>query len=144
MGARKLVDILRALPADQVVTLTAQGARLALQAGRGRFTLHALPPEQFPLVAPAPDLGPALQLPQALLRRLITQVEFAMAVHDIRYYLNGVLLVIEGDVLRLVATDGNRLALAEAHAAGRAAGAAGDPAAQGGARVAAPAERCRA
>jgi DNA polymerase-3 subunit beta len=111
--AGKLIDILRALPAAQGVTLKAQGNRLSLHGGRSRFTLQTLPAEGFPLVADAVDLGPSFGVAEPVLQGLIDQVEFAMAVHDIRYYLNGVLFVAEGRRLRLVATDGNRLALAE-------------------------------
>jgi DNA polymerase-3 subunit beta len=53
-------------------------------------------------------------VPQKTLKGLIDQVHFAMAVHDIRYYLNGILFVTEGKSLTLVATDGHRLALAQA------------------------------
>ena len=53
-------------------------------------------------------------VPQKVLKGLINQVHFAMAVHDIRYYLNGILFVAEGKSLTLVATDGHRLALAQA------------------------------
>ncbi len=53
-------------------------------------------------------------VPQKTLRDLINQVHFAMAVHDIRYYLNGILFIAEGKQLTLVATDGHRLALAQA------------------------------
>jgi DNA polymerase-3 subunit beta len=53
-------------------------------------------------------------VPQKTLKALINQVHFAMAVHDIRYYLNGILFVAEGASLTLVATDGHRLALAQA------------------------------
>ena len=60
------------------------------------------------------DLGPAFSVPQKTLKTLINQVHFAMAVHDIRYYLNGILFVAEGKNLTLVATDGHRLALAQA------------------------------
>ncbi len=96
VGARKLIDILRALPADQVVTL------------------QTLPAEDFPLVQEAADFGPTFSVPQKTLKSLIDQVHFAMAVHDIRYYLNGILFVAEGRSLTLVATDGHRLALAQA------------------------------
>lgn len=113
IGARKLTDILRAMPADQLVTLTANANRVTLQGGRSRFTLQTLPADDFPLVAEAPDLGPAFSVPRSVLKGLIEQVEFAMAVQDIRYFLNGVLFIAEGTSLRLVATDGNRLALAE-------------------------------
>ncbi len=114
VAARKLIDILRSLPGDQTVSLTSAQSKLTLQAGRSRFTLQTLPAEDFPLVQDAADFGPAFSVPQATLKRLIDQVHFAMAVHDIRYYLNGILFVAEGTRLTLVATDGHRLALAEA------------------------------
>ncbi len=113
VGARKLIDILRALPADQVVTLSAAQNKLTLQGGKSRFTLQTLPADDFPLVNEAVDFGPAFSVPQKTLRLLINQVHFAMAVHDIRYYLNGILFIAEGRTLTLVATDGHRLAMAQ-------------------------------
>jgi DNA polymerase III subunit beta len=114
VGARKLIDILRSLPTDQVVTLSANQNKLTLQGGKSRFTLQTMPSDDFPLVQEAADFGPAFTVPQATLKNLINQVHFAMAVHDIRYYLNGILFVAEGKTLTLVATDGHRLALAYA------------------------------
>ena len=114
VGARKLIDILRALPPDQTVTLGSNQSKLTLQGGKSRFTLQTLPADDFPLVQEAADFGPAFSVPQTTLKNLINQVHFAMAVHDIRYYLNGILFVAEGKSLTLVATDGHRLALAQA------------------------------
>jgi DNA polymerase III subunit beta len=114
VGARKLIDILRSMPADQIVTLSASQNKLTLQGGKSRFTLQTLPADDFPLVQEAADFGPAFSVPQRALKGLINQVHFAMAVHDIRYYLNGILFVAEGSSLTLVATDGHRLALAQA------------------------------
>jgi len=114
VGARKLIDILRSMPADQIVTLTANQNKLTLQGGKSRFTLQTLPSDDFPLVQEAADFGPSFSVPQKALKGLINQVHFAMAVHDIRYYLNGILFVAEGKSLTLVATDGHRLALAQA------------------------------
>ena len=114
VGARKLIDILRSLPADQTVTLTAAQNKLTLQGGKSRFTLQTLPADDFPLVNESVDFGPTFSVPQKTLRELINQVHFAMAVHDIRYYLNGILFIAEGKTLTLVATDGHRLALAQA------------------------------
>jgi DNA polymerase III subunit beta len=113
VGARKLIDILRMLPADQSVTLSAAQNKLTLQGGKSRFTLQTLPSEDFPLVNEAVDFGPMFAVPQKTLRGLVDQVHFAMAVHDIRYYLNGILFIAEGRTLTLVATDGHRLALAQ-------------------------------
>ena len=114
VGARKLIDILRSLPADQVVTLSAAANKLTLTGGKSRFTLQTLPAEDFPLVNESAEFGPAFSVPQKTLKTLINQVHFAMAVHDIRYYLNGILFVAEGKQLTLVATDGHRLGLAQA------------------------------
>ena len=114
VGARKLMDILKTLPADQVVTLSANQNKLTLQAGRSRFTLQTLPSEDFPTLNEASDFGTAFSVPQRTLKGLLDQVHFAMAVHDIRYYLNGILFLAEGRTLTLVATDGHRLALSQA------------------------------
>jgi DNA polymerase-3 subunit beta len=114
VAARKLIDILRSLPADQTVSLTSNQNKMTLQGGKSRFTLQTLPSDDFPLVQEAADFGPAFSVPQKTLKGLINQVHFAMAVHDIRYYLNGILFVAEGKSLTLVATDGHRLALAQA------------------------------
>jgi DNA polymerase-3 subunit beta len=114
VGARKLIDILRSMPADQTVSLSAAQNKLTLQGGKSRFTLQTLPSDDFPLVQEAADFGPMFSVPQKTLKTLINQVHFAMAVHDIRYYLNGILFVAEGKNLTLVATDGHRLALAQA------------------------------
>ncbi|MGE8376350.1 MAG: DNA polymerase III subunit beta, partial [Diaphorobacter nitroreducens] len=75
---------------------------------------QTLPAEDFPLVQEAASFGPAFSVPQKVLKSLLGQVSFAMAVQDIRYYLNGILFVAEGTTLSLVATDGHRLAFASA------------------------------
>jgi len=114
VGARKLIDILRTMPADQVVSLESSQNKLVLKGGKSRFTLQSLPAEDFPLVQESASFGPAFSVPQKTLKDLLSQVSFAMAVHDIRYYLNGILFVAEGKQLSLVATDGHRLAFASA------------------------------
>jgi len=112
VGARKLVDILRALPEDAEVTLDQQEKRLVVKAGKSRFSLQTLPAEDFPRLAkPAGDVA-RFALPQKALRRLLGLVQYAMAQQDIRYYLNGLLMVVEEKQLKLVATDGHRLAFA--------------------------------
>ncbi len=114
VGARKLIDILRTMPADQTVSLESSQAKLILKGGKSKFTLQTLPAEDFPLVQEAAAFGPVFSVPQKTLKDLLGQVSFAMAVHDIRYYLNGILFVAEGKQLSLVATDGHRLAFASA------------------------------
>jgi DNA polymerase-3 subunit beta len=114
VGARKLIDILRTMPGDQTVSLESNQSKLILKGGKSKFTLQTLPAEDFPLVQEAPSFGPVFSVPQKTLKDLLNQVSFAMAVHDIRYYLNGILFVAEGKQLSLVATDGHRLAYASA------------------------------
>ena len=114
VGARKLMDILRSLPNDQMVSLESQQNKLILKGGKSRFTLQTLPAEDFPLVQESANFGPMFSIPQKTLKDLLHQVSFAMAVHDIRYYLNGILFVAEGKQLSLVATDGHRLAYTSA------------------------------
>jgi DNA polymerase III subunit beta len=114
VGARKLIDILRTMPSDQTVSLESSQNKLILKGGKSRFTLQSLPAEDFPLVQEAANFGPSFSVPQKTLKELLHQVSFAMAVHDIRYYLNGILFVAEGKQLSLVATDGHRLAFSSA------------------------------
>jgi DNA polymerase-3 subunit beta len=114
VGARKLIDILRSMPSDQTVSLESNQNKLLLKGGKSRFTLQTLPAEDFPLVQEASQYGPTFSVPQKTLKALLAQVSFAMAVHDIRYYLNGILFVAEGKHLSLVATDGHRLAFSSA------------------------------
>lgn len=114
LGARKLIDILRTMPADQSVSLESSTGKLVLKGGKSRFTLQSMPAEDFPLVQESASFGPVFSVPQKTLKSLLGQVSFAMAVHDIRYYLNGILFVAEGRQLSLVATDGHRLAFASA------------------------------
>ena len=112
VGARKLVDILRALPDGSEVTLQQQDKRLLVKAGKSRFTLQTLPAEDFPKLAkPAGEVA-RFSLGQKALRRALSLVQYAMAQQDIRYYLNGLLMVVEEKQLKLVATDGHRLAYA--------------------------------
>ncbi|WP_342620195.1 DNA polymerase III subunit beta [Rhodoferax sp. GW822-FHT02A01] len=114
IGARKLIDILRTMPSDQTVSLESSQSKIILKGGKSKFTLQTMPAEDFPLVQESANFGPAFSVPQKTLKDLLGQVAFAMAVHDIRYYLNGILFVAEGKQLSLVATDGHRLAFASA------------------------------
>jgi DNA polymerase III subunit beta len=112
VGARKLLDILRALPDGSEVTLQQQDKRLQIKAGKSRFALQTLPAEDFPrLSRPAGEVA-RFTLAQSALRRLLGLVQYSMAQQDIRYYLNGLLMVVEEGGLKLVATDGHRLAFA--------------------------------
>jgi DNA polymerase-3 subunit beta len=111
-AARKLYDILRALPEDAEVSLEAKESRMTVRAGKSRFNLQTLSAADFPRMVEAKDASKTLTLPQKALKHALGLVQFAMAVQDIRYYLNGVLFSVEKDTLRVVATDGHRLSFA--------------------------------
>ncbi|MBU2884216.1 DNA polymerase III subunit beta [Gilvimarinus agarilyticus] len=108
--ARKFVDIVRSLPDDAVVELIEEESRILLKSGRSRFTLSTLPANDFPNVEDGPgDLQFSAQ--QGEIKRLIDRTAFAMAQQDVRYYLNGMLWEVQQDQLRVVATDGHRMAM---------------------------------
>lgn len=110
---RKLLDIAKSLPEKAAVTVTIDGEKLKVTAGRSRFTLSTLAAGEFPVVDSV-NATQTLTLPQAELSRLIGKTHFSMAQQDVRYYLNGTLFETDGKLLRTVATDGHRLAIAEA------------------------------
>lgn len=112
VSARKLQDILRALPEQAEISLEAQNNRMQVRSGKSRFNLQTLPAEDFPKLAQAPGTAAKITLPQKELRRLLLLVQYAMAQQDIRYYLNGMLLMLDAETFKAVATDGHRLAYA--------------------------------
>lgn len=116
VGARKLFDILRALPEGADVTLLLQDKRLQLKSGKSRFNLQTLAADDFPRLVISESPTTRFSVPQKLLKSLLALVQYAMAQQDIRYYLNGLLMVIEEGQLKLVATDGHRLAYADQEA----------------------------
>ncbi len=112
LPARKLLDICRALPDDAEIHVSAKDEKATVRSGRSRFTLATLPAAEFPSIETHAD-SLSFSLPQNLLKRAIERTHFAMAQQDVRYYLNGLLLELGDKLIRLVATDGHRLALCE-------------------------------
>ncbi|MBN8213606.1 MAG: DNA polymerase III subunit beta [Xanthomonadales bacterium] len=111
--ARKLFEIVRALPDGSKVTITQVGDKVTVSAGRSRFTLASLPANDFPALDEV-DATERVRVGEASLKELIERTAFAMAQQDVRYYLNGLLFDLRDKALRCVATDGHRLALCEA------------------------------
>lgn len=110
VSAKKLQDILRSLSSEAEVTLTRQDDHLYVKSGKSAFNLQILPPADFPEVVEEPASGNAITLQQKELKNLLHHVQFAVAQQDIRYYLNGLLLLTDGQQLISVGTDGHRLA----------------------------------
>lgn len=110
--ARKFMDICRALPDETTINLAIDGDRAVVRAGKSRFVLSTLAADDFPGIEANKDIL-EFSMPQIDLKQAIERTQFAMAHQDVRYYLNGMLFEIGSDSLRLVATDGHRLALCD-------------------------------
>ena len=113
LPARKFMDICKALPEEAMVEIKIDGERATVRSGRSRFTLATLPATEFPATESVAGTF-EFQVPQRDLKRLIDQTQFSMANQDVRYYLNGLLLEVNSNGLRAVATDGHRLAVCDA------------------------------
>jgi len=112
VAAKKLQDILRALPDKAEITLEVEENRLLVKTGKSRFNLQTLPVEDFPKLPENKELLEKITIQQGELKNLLLLVQYAMAQQDIRYYLNGLLLVMEENCLKAIATDGHRLGFA--------------------------------
>jgi DNA polymerase-3 subunit beta len=112
VSARKLQEILRALPEGAEATLETQNNRLQVRSGKSRFSLQTLAASDFPRLGEAGTALGKVVLPQKAFKELLLLVQYSMAQQDIRYYLNGLLLVLDEGQVKVVATDGHRLSYA--------------------------------
>jgi DNA polymerase-3 subunit beta len=110
LGGKKLQEILRILPDQSKIAIETKENKAIIKANKSKFSLQTLPAQDFPKLKNLLQDQIKIALQQSLLKSLLLSVQYAMAQQDVRYYLNGVLLIIEGNNLRVVATDGHRLA----------------------------------
>jgi DNA polymerase-3 subunit beta len=108
--ARKLMDICKSLPDGCDIEFAVEENRVVVRSGRSRFVLSTLPARDFPNIEDGIG-NQQFTIKQGQLKRLIDRTSFAMAQQDVRYYLNGMLWEISANLLRVVATDGHRLAM---------------------------------
>ncbi len=108
--ARKLMDICKSLPDDASLKFELDDSKITIRSGRSRFSLSTLPATDFPSVEDVPG-NLEFTMPQQVLKSMLDGTSFAMAQQDVRYYLNGLLFEVAPDYLRVVATDGHRLAM---------------------------------
>jgi DNA polymerase-3 subunit beta len=113
VSARKLLDILKALPSNDEVSIALAASKLTITQSRSKFSLQTLPASEFPTVVRSEKFPAQVSVSQRSIRRLLQLVSFSMAQQDIRYYLNGMLLVLDRHSLKAVATDGHRLAFSQ-------------------------------
>ena len=112
VSAHTLFEIARKLPEGSQVQLHAADGRMAVNAGRARFSLATLPRDDFPMIAEG-ELPTTFELPAASLIQIIDKTRFAISTEETRYYLNGIFFHVSEDpepVLKAAATDGHRLA----------------------------------
>ena len=109
VSTRKILDICRMLPETAAISLKYESDNVIVTSGRSRYTLKTLPADEFPRIEVG-NWEERFKINQLYLKKLLDKTAFAMAVQDVRYYLNGVLLEISENKLRAIATDGHRLA----------------------------------
>jgi DNA polymerase-3 subunit beta len=109
--AKKLYEIVRALPETKIQIK--EGAKGSVRVSADRFDsrMQTLPREDFPTLPETTDESSLVSLPRAGLREMVAKTQFAITGEDTRYFLNGALLVLQPGKMQLVATDGHRLAL---------------------------------
>jgi len=110
--ARKLLGICKALPDGSSINFNIDENRVSLTSARSRFTLASLPARDFPGLDEIEEQQ-SFSVPQNQFKALFDKTAFAMAQQDVRYYLNGILMELTSGKIKLVATDGHRLALSE-------------------------------
>lgn len=109
VSAKKMLDICKALPADSIIQMKLEDNILALTSSRSSFKLATLPADDFSILDSL-VFDTSLTLIENEFLNLLNQTSYSMAQHDVRYYLNGMLLTTTSDKITTVATDGHRLA----------------------------------
>ncbi len=109
VSARKILDICRMLPENSLISFKMDTDKIIISSGRSRYTLKVLEANDFPRIE-AGNWEERFKIKQNSLKNLLDNTSFAMAVQDVRYYLNGILFEIKSKRLRAIATDGHRLA----------------------------------
>jgi DNA polymerase-3 subunit beta len=110
--ARKFMEIIRSVVGEEVLLSQEDEKRLTITAGKSRFKINGLQPEDFPTLPSVPEDG-QLEIPFARLRSMISRILFAVSTEESRFQLNGALLRLKEGGVEMVATDGHRLALVE-------------------------------
>jgi len=111
VSARKLTEIVKELPSAAVALKAQDNASVHLRCAGATYKLVGMPPDDFPPIVPASPSA-WLTVDGKTLREMLGQTSFAVSHDETRYALNGVLFALAGKSVRLVATDGHRLAMA--------------------------------
>ena len=110
--ARKLYDIIRELPSTEVDVTVAKNNAVNIKTAKSFFKIMGLDPADFPKF-PEPAPIQSFEVEQKVLKQCLALIAFAISRDEARYTLNGALLILKNGAMRLVATDGKRLASVE-------------------------------
>ena len=116
--AKKLAEIVRELPSAPVKISAVGEQKITLECGRSRFRLLGLPRDEFPTF-PVVRFSESWRIKSGELQKLIAHTSFAVSTEESRPILNGVLWELRGDRMRMVATNGHRLAKIDVPVAGQ-------------------------
>lgn len=120
VAAKKLFEIVRELPDDEIALEATANSYLDIRCARSHFTLAGTAAEEYPTL---PEFSPeaTVRIPSEMLSGMIERTMYAASVDETRYNLNGVFLEVHADTgkLRMVATDGHRLALVDREVPGQ-------------------------
>ncbi|MEZ5496337.1 MAG: DNA polymerase III subunit beta [Gammaproteobacteria bacterium] len=110
--AKKMFDICKALSDGSLINFSISDNKCIITAGQSKFSLSTLPGSEYPLIENV-ETYENIELEASVLKNLLNQSAFCMAVQDVRYFLNGLLFELDGNKIRCVSADGHRLALSE-------------------------------
>ncbi|MFA5857765.1 MAG: DNA polymerase III subunit beta [Elusimicrobiota bacterium] len=107
--AKKLLEIVRELPDMDITLSSSEANRVTISCGKSVFRIIGIPKEEFPILPDVKDTK-NLSLPATIIKEMIAKTSFAMSTDETRYVLNGILLEVTEKEVKMVATDGRRLA----------------------------------
>ena len=110
MPAKRIGDIVRELPSDKLIEIRADETnQISIKCGKTHFVLMGLPKSEYPVLPSFPE-EKTFKIQKSLLKTMLRQTVFAVSTDETRYVLNGVYLIADNGSLKLISTDGRRLA----------------------------------
>lgn len=123
VGAKKIYEIVKELPNQEINFSSKENDWVEITCGKVRFNIVGLPSDEFPSVTSFKNES-LLEVEAALLRKMIEKTSYAICNDETKYNLNGIFTRVEqtenGQVLKMVATDGHRLSISSGEFAGSA------------------------
>lgn len=114
VNGNKIARLVSQFSDNAEISLNYDDKKLAVKAGgRSNIKMQTLSADDFPLVTQSEEYSAHVEISQKELKAILDMVAFSMALKDIRFYLQGLLLIAENNTLSVVATDGHRLAFCQ-------------------------------